>query len=251
MSEGPSIVRVAALIGDNTRAEVLSALMSGCAYTATELADIAGVTRQTISFHLGKLLEAALVTVEKQGRHRYFMLAGPDVASLLESLMGLAFNRENHPLATGPRDPALRKARICYDHLAGEVGVGMYERMLQTYIFQQHPDGPVLTGHGRAWFLQLGIDTDALATSKRTFCRACLDWSERRHHLAGALGSALLTHIQAVGWAKREDVSRVITFSNAGEKALWAMLTPPGEQSANTKPMITSEAASPVAVIPD
>lgn len=127
----------------------------------------------------------------------------------------------------------------------------MYERMLQAHIFQQHSEGPVLTDQGRAWFLQLGIDTDALANSKRTFCRACLDWSERRHHLAGALGSALLTHIQTVGWAKREESSRIITFSDAGEKSLWAMLVLPGEQSTNAKPMATSEAALPMAVAPE
>lgn len=226
MSEGPNIVRVAALIGDNARAEVLSALMSGRAYTATELADTAGVTKQTISFHLGKLLEAALITVEKQGRHRYFMLAGPEVASLLESLMGLAFKNEDSSRFTGPRDPALRKARICYDHLAGELGVCVYEQMLQNGIFQQHSEGLELTQHGRAWLLRLGINTSALASSKRPLCRTCLDWSERRHHLAGALGSALLTRIQELGWAKQEKDSRVIAFSALGEKALWAMLTP-------------------------
>lgn len=226
MSEGPNIVRVAALIGDNARAEVLSALMCGRALTATELADIAGVTKQTISFHLGKLLDAELITVEKQGRHRYFMLAGPEVASLLESLMGLAFKSQSTPRFTGPRDPALRKARICYDHLAGELGVFVFEQMLRTNIFQQHSEGLTLTKHGREWFFQLGIDAAALVSSKRSFCRACLDWSERRHHLAGALGSALLTQIEARGWAKREKDSRVIVFSVAGEKALRALLEP-------------------------
>ncbi|MGO3057369.1 ArsR/SmtB family transcription factor [Halomonas sp. AOP43-A1-21] len=225
MSEGPNIVRIAALIGDNARAEVLSALMSGRAYTATELADTAGVTKQTISFHLGKLLGAELITVEKQGRHRYFMLAGPEVASLLEALMGLTFKSGGDSRFTGPRDPALRKARICYDHLAGELGVWVYERMLQTGIFQQHSGGLDLTKHGRVWFLQLGIDTDALASSKRSLCRTCLDWSERKHHLAGALGSALLTRIQELGWAKQEKDSRVIAFSTSGEKALRAIFS--------------------------
>ncbi|PKH60776.1 MULTISPECIES: ArsR/SmtB family transcription factor [unclassified Halomonas] len=231
MSEGPNIVRVAALIGDNARAEVLSALMSGRALTATELADTAGVTKQTISFHLGKLLDAGLITVEQQGRHRYFRLMGPEVASLLESLMGLAYRSEGNRLVTGPRDPALRKARICYDHLAGELGVSVYEHMLRTDILHQHPGGLQITEQGRVWFNQFGIDTDALASSKRSFCRECLDWSERRHHLAGALGSALLTRIQALGWAKREKNSRVIVFSAQGEKLLSAMLAP---QSAPT-----------------
>lgn len=239
MNEGPNIVRVAALIGDNARAEVLSALMAGRALTATELANTAGVTKQTISFHLGKLLDAGLITVDQQGRHRYFRLAGPEIANLLESLMGLAFRSVGSRLFTGPREPALRKARVCYDHLAGELGVLVYEQMLRTNILQQHPGGLQLTEHGRVWFNQFGIDTDALASSKRSFCRACLDWSERRHHLAGALGSALLNRIQELGWAKREKDSRVIVFSVRGEKLLWAMLaaqsTPvPAQKSAVT-----------------
>lgn len=227
MSEGPNIVRVAALIGDNARAEVLSALMSGRALTATELANTAGVTKQTISFHLGKLLDVGLITVDQQGRHRYFRLAGPEVADLLESLMGLAFRSEGSRLFTGPRDPALRKARICYDHLAGELGVLVYELLLRTNILRQHSGGLQLTEQGRGWFNQFGIDTDMLAASKRSFCKACLDWSERRHHLAGALGSALLNRILELGWAKREKDSRIIVFSAQGEMLLWAMLTLP------------------------
>ena len=122
MKDGPSIVRVAALIGDHARAEVLTALLADRALTATELAGIAGVTKQTISAHLGKLLEAGLIAVEHQGRHRYFRLADPDVAALLESLMGVAFRTGAVRLRSSPREPALRKARVCYDHLAGELG---------------------------------------------------------------------------------------------------------------------------------
>ncbi|WP_172152650.1 ArsR/SmtB family transcription factor [Pseudomonas tumuqii] len=240
MSEGPNIVRVAALIGDNARAEVLSALMSGGALTATELADMAGVTKQTISFHLGKLLEAGLLKVDQQGRHRYFRLAGQDVAHVLESLMGMAGRSEGVRPRTGPRDPALRKARICYDHLAGELGVLAYEEMLRQGVFETRQEGPWLTEHGRLWFRRLGIDTDAVTCSRRSFCRACLDWSERRHHLAGALGAALLARIQELGWAKRARDSRAIVFSDRGEASLLATLssrsTPsePSQQSAAT-----------------
>jgi DNA-binding transcriptional ArsR family regulator len=243
MSEGPNIVRIAALIGDNARAEVLSALMSGSALTATELADMAGVTKQTISFHLGKLLEAGLLKVEQQGRHRYFQLAGPDVAQLLESLMGMAVQSEAVRPRTGPRDPALRKARICYDHLAGELGVLAYEQMLRQGVFELRQEGPWLTQHGRLWFRRLGIDTGALAGTKRSFCRACLDWSERRHHLAGALGAALLTRIQELGWAKRAKDSRVIVFSAQGEASLLAMLESQGAASEPTQPAIATNAA--------
>lgn len=235
MSESPNIVRVAALIADNARAEVLCALMSGRALTATELANMAGVTKQTMSFHLGKLLDEALVTVDQQGRHRYFRLAGPQVAELLETLMGLAFRGDGAHLVTGPRDPALRKARVCYDHLAGELGVWVYEQMLQTGIFQLYSGGLQLTEHGQDWFQQLGIDTEEVASSRRSFCRGCLDWSVRKDHLAGALGAALLKRIEALGWAKRAKNSRAIVFSANGEKALRVMFATPSALSADTQ----------------
>jgi DNA-binding transcriptional ArsR family regulator len=243
MNESPNIVRVAALIGDNARAEVLCALMSGAALTATELADIAGVTKQTISFHLGKLLEAGLLEVEQQGRHRYFRLAGQDVAQLLESLMGMAMPNKGVRPQTGPRDPALRKARVCYDHLAGELGVLAYERMLQQGVFAMRQEGPWLTEHGRFWFRRLGIDTDAVACAKRTFCRACLDWSERRHHLAGALGAELLMRIQELGWAQRAKNSRVMVFSPRGETSFLAMLDSRSTDSELSQPAVAAQSA--------
>src|SRR5262245_55365205 len=123
MKDGPSLVRIAALIGDTARAGMLTALMGGQALTATELAQVTNLTKQTASGHLAKLVEAELLAVEAQGRHRYFRLASPEVAELLESLAGLASRVGALPLQPGPRDPALRKARVCYDHLAGELGV--------------------------------------------------------------------------------------------------------------------------------
>ena len=131
MKDGPHIARIAALIGDSARAEVLTALMADRALTATELADIAGVTKQTISAHLAKLLDAGLLAVENQGRHRYFRLADRDVAQLLESLMNVAFRAGAVRLRASPREPALRRARMCYDHLAGEVGVQFYEALVR------------------------------------------------------------------------------------------------------------------------
>lgn len=224
MARGPNIARVGALIGDNARAEVLSALMTGCSYTATELADTAGVTRQTISSHLGKLLDAGLIEVDQQGRQRYFRLAGGEVAELLESLMGLAARSAPSRPLFGPRDPALRKARVCYDHLAGELGVSMYEEMLRHGRLERIDGAPRLTDQGGAWLARIGIDVRHAAGRKRAFCRACLDWSERRHHLAGWLGAALLQHILDMGWAQREKESRTILFSTEGEKSLHAML---------------------------
>ncbi|MFB4202635.1 hypothetical protein KBTX_01665 [wastewater metagenome] len=225
MSEGPNIVRVAALIGDNARAEILTALMSDRAMTATELAHLSGVTRQTASFHLGKLLEEGLVVVDRQGRHRYFRIAGSDVAELIESIMGVAFRSGGKRPVTGPRDPGLRRARICYDHLAGEVSVELYEAMLRHDVLRNDNGGIWLTDRGRRWFGCLGVDTDALDSRKRIFCRPCLDWSERRHHLAGALGAALLGRLQALGWAARTPDSRTVTLTQEDEESLWAMFT--------------------------
>lgn len=219
MKDGPHIARIAALIGDNARAEVLPVLMADRALTATELAQIAGVTKQTISGHLAKLLDGGLLAVESQGRHRYFRIADPDVAHLLEALMGVAFRAGAVRLRASPREPLLRKARICYDHLAGELGVQAFETMQKKQLFTTDGSTLTLTAAGQHWFADFGIDAGALAHQHRTFCRTCLDWSERRHHLAGSLGFALLQRVTALGWASRAADSRVIAFTAAGEKA--------------------------------
>lgn len=223
MTDGPNITTIAALIGDHARAQALTLLMAGKALTATELADAAGVTRQTISSHLAQLVDAGLLAVEPQGRHRYFRIADAEVAQMLEALMGVA--SVTAPRArTGPREPALRKARVCYDHLAGELGVLVYDRMAQRGAFAAGPDGIVLTAQGAGLVAALGVEARAGAGSRRPFCRTCLDWSERRHHLAGTLGAALLERFEALGWARRVPESRVLAFSAAGEASLRAWL---------------------------
>ena len=220
MKDGPNIIGIAALIGDHARAEVLTALMSGMAMTATELAHVANVTKQTMSGHLAKLVDAGLLAVEPQGRHRYFRLADDDVARLLESLMNVAYRAGAVRVRSSPREPALRRARVCYNHLAGELGVLVYEALASRGAFGLDEDGVTLTDAGRAALLELGVDTAPLAALKRSFCRTCLDWSERRHHLAGAVGDAMLAQFQTLGWAKRSHGSRVVDFSVAGETAL-------------------------------
>jgi DNA-binding transcriptional ArsR family regulator len=220
MKDGPNIVGIAALIGDHARAEMLTTLMVGQALTATELAAVAGVTKQTASAHLTKLLDAQLIAVESQGRHRYFRLADRDVAQLLESLMGVAYRSGAVRVRSSPREPALRKARVCYDHLAGELGVLVFDSLEQRRLLHKDEDGLKLTAQGGRFFRKLGVDVDVLANRPRALCRACLDWSVRRHHLAGALGAALLSRCFALGWARREKGSRVVSFSVAGEKAL-------------------------------
>jgi DNA-binding transcriptional ArsR family regulator len=223
MKDGPNIVRIAALIGDHARAEVLTALMADRALTATELADVAGVTKQTISAHLSKLVDAGLLAVESQGRHRYFRLADRDVAHLIESLMGVAFRTGALRARASPREPALRKARVCYDHLAGEMGVRIFENLLQRRALVKSAGRLEITTSGQSLFRELRIDTQALARGKRALCRACLDWSERRHHLAGALGAALLARFVDLGWAKRAKDSRVVSITATGERALSRM----------------------------
>jgi DNA-binding transcriptional ArsR family regulator len=223
MKDGPNIARIAALIGDNARADVLTALMADRALTATELASIAGVTKQTISAHLAKLCDAGLIDVDHQGRHRYFRLANRDVAQLLESLMGVAFRTGAVRLRSSPREPALRRARICYDHLAGERGVAAFENLLARRVFSRDDAGLRLTGAGAAWFKSFGIDPAAAASERRALCRACLDWGERRHHLGGALGTAMLDRLFELGWARRVAGSRVIAFAPKGEQAFSAL----------------------------
>lgn len=221
MNSGPDIVRIAALIGDHARAQALTALLGGRALTATELANVAGVTKQTISMHLGKLRAARLIEVENQGRHRYFRLANADVAHLLENLMGVALRLTDSPDRYGPKDPALRKARRCYDHLAGELGVMVYEQLVQRHALTLSGGELALSERGSLLFREkLGIDVEGLQQRRRVLCRACLDWSERRHHLAGALGAALLDRIVALRWARSSRDSRVVSFSVSGERAL-------------------------------
>ena len=218
MKDGPNIARVAGLIGDPARAEILTALLADRALTATELASVAGVTKQTVSAHLAKLVGARLLSVEAQGRHRYFRLAGSDVARLLESLMGVAFRTGAVRLVTGPREPALRKARVCYDHLAGEMGVLAYDGLVARGWLADLAGSLSLTRAGADGLVAFGIDPARAAGQRRTFCRPCLDWGERRHHLGGALGTALLERLYALRWARRAADSRVVVFTPRGEQ---------------------------------
>ena len=227
MKEGPDISRVAALIGDPARANMLVALMNGKALTASELAAEAGVTAQTASGHLGKLQDGDLVQVRKQGRHKYFALASGDVAAALEGLMGLAAGQLR--TRTGPKDAALRHARVCYNHLAGQRGVQAYASLLARGFLREDADDISLTPDGRAFAQGFGIDLDALSGNRAPLCRSCLDWSERRTHLAGSLGRAMLARMEADGWLRRDPGSRAILFSRDGLTAFEAAFPVPAE----------------------
>jgi DNA-binding transcriptional ArsR family regulator len=226
MKAGPDIAMIAALVGDPARANMLTALMTGRALTATELAHQAGITPQTASSHLSKLEAGGLIAQEKQGRHRYYRLADPDVAGVLEGLSGLAARAGHMRVRTGPKDPALRRARICYDHLAGDLGVQMLDSMKRQKLVRQLQHDIKLTPEGARFMAKtLQIDAETLAHPRRPLCKACLDWSERRHHLAGTLGAAMMTRFTELKWAARDSTpgSRVVHFSRTGEKRFAAL----------------------------
>jgi len=219
MKEGPDISRIAALIGDLARANILTALMSGKALTATELASEAGVTVQTASSHLAKLEAAEMIACRKSGRHKYFTLGGDDVGHALEALMGLAVGAGHLRTRTGPKDDALREARVCYNHLAGAKGIVLYQGLLGQSVVVEDGDDVVLTDQGATWLRDFGLDVDGLMRSKTPLCRTCLDWSARQTHLAGSVGRALLVRMQDLGWAERVEGTRVVQFTARGEAA--------------------------------
>jgi len=222
------IAQTAAAVGEPARAAMLAALMDGRALNATELAEIAGVTRQTASFHLNHLLSLRLVKVEKQGRHRYHRLANGDVARMLEGLMQLAAGRAGSDaarvLSVGPRDEAMRAARTCYDHLAGRLGVAITDALVANGAVELDDDAGLLTDAGVTLLDRIGIALPGGAAGgrkpTRPLCRPCLDWSERRPHLAGQLGAAICAHCFERGWVRRVRGSRAVEITPKGRSAI-------------------------------
>lgn len=218
MASQGAFAEIASLAGDPARAGMLHALMDGRALTAGELAEAAHITPQTASGHLMKLAAGGLIAVEKQGRHRYHRLASPAVARMLESIMQVAADARPRAIVTGPRDKGLRAARTCYDHLAGHLGVALADSMIAHNQIELTADAGIVTANGAALFDRLGIalETRGPAKSKRMLCRPCLDWSERRPHIGGALGAALCTHCLDAGWIRRVDGSRAVSVTTKG-----------------------------------
>jgi len=211
----PDLASTAALLGDPTRAAMLCVLMDGRAHTATELALESGVTPPTASSHLARLTAGGLLSLTRQGRHRYFRIPTPEVAAAIEAVMGIAPRASAR--VRGPADEAMRRARVCYDHLAGEAGVRLLERLRAMELVAGAGEGMALTPAGEGWCGRMGIDLAALRARRRRLCRCCLDWSERKEHLAGAVGAALLDRLVAMGYARRRQGSRVLTLSARGE----------------------------------
>jgi DNA-binding transcriptional ArsR family regulator len=218
MYDVPDTSGIGALLGDRARARMLAALMDGRALTATELALEADIVPSTASSHLGKLHAAGLLAVERQGRHRYFRLAGVEVAEVLEGLMGLAV-KSGRQVRTGPRDITLRAARVCYDHLAGDVAVRMLASLRARNLIVGGAESPALSEAGRRFFSTLTIDITAGLHTRRPLCRLCLDWSERRPHLGGLLGAHVLRHVFKQRWARQETRGRAVLFSKEGRQA--------------------------------
>jgi DNA-binding transcriptional ArsR family regulator len=215
-----SMAEVAALVGEPARAAMLQALLDGRALTAGELAGVAGVTPQTASGHLGQLSRAGLVAVTQQGRHRYHRLATAQVARLLENLMLVAAGNAVARKLVGPRDPQLRFARTCYDHIAGCLGVAIADAMAANGWIDLQEDAGVITPDGTRFLGSLGIALQAGdGRGGRPLCKPCLDWSERRPHLAGRLGHAICTHCLDRGWVRKRPGSRALDITGPGERA--------------------------------
>jgi DNA-binding transcriptional ArsR family regulator len=217
MSTANRIAEVAAAVGDPARAAMLAALMDGRALTAAELAECATITPQTASGHLARLSSVGLIIAQKQGRHHYHRLASPEVAAMIESVMQIAggVTLTRPPRRLGPKDAALRAARTCYDHLAGDLGVRIADALRTSGAVEIAEDAAALTDRGRSRMQALGI-LAADARSSRPICRPCLDWSERRPHLAGALGAAICAHALDQGWVRRRSGTRALDITPAG-----------------------------------
>jgi len=220
MSNAPQIAEVAALVGDPARANILCALLGGRALTATELAYAAGVTPQTTSGHLAKLAGARLLVPMKQGRHRYYRLAGPHVGQMLEGIMNVAIAGPPRFQPKSPADDKLRHARTCYDHIAGVLGVGLAESLSQREHVILGDEAGEVTPAGAEFFAQLGVDLTAARAKRRLFCRPCLDWTERRPHIGGAVGAALANRCFELKWIERVRDGRALSITPAGRRGL-------------------------------
>ena len=217
-----ALAETAAIVGDPARASMLMALIDGRALTAGELARAAGVTPQTASGHLARMSAAGFLATQRQGRHHYHRLASEAVAHMLESIMEVSATNDSVPrraVVTGPRDKAMRAARTCFNHLAGQLGVRLADSLVAHDYIELSPEGGATTEAGLAFLEDFGIDLTSLPRSGgRAFCRPCLDWSERRLHLGGALGSALAERCFALGWIRRSEASRAVIVTRDGER---------------------------------
>lgn len=221
MSSVPNIGEVASLIGEPSRVAMLLSLLGGKSLPASELARAARITPQTASSHLAKLVEGGLLVNESYGRHRYYRLANAEVAHALEALLAIATPKPIRSLRESDQVRAMRFARTCYDHLAGEVGVALTDQLLSLQMIEEADQEFVLTEAGRHKLKSLGVDVEFSPKSRRRFARPCLDWSERRHHLAGVLGASLTNRLFDLGWIERLPEGRAVRLTPAGITGLY------------------------------
>ena len=216
----PALAEVAALVGNPARANILMALMGGRALTASELAYVAGVSPQTASEHLARLTQANLLSLTKQGRHSYFRLGSPKIARMIEGIMVVAADGPQRYRPRWNGGDELRTARTCYDHVAGRLGVALTDALTRGKHIVLTEDGGMVTPAGEKFLSGFGVLVEEVRQGRRTFCRPCLDWSERRPHLAGALGAALAERCFELGWIARIRDSRALKISPKGERGL-------------------------------
>ena len=226
-SHFPGLARVAALLADPGRAAMLWALMDGSARPAGELTMIAGLSPSAASGHLARLTDGGLLALDVRGRHRYYRIATPEIATVIEALMNVANaaapqRRAPQPVRTVPLD--MRHARTCYDHMAGEVAVQVFERLVEGGLLMRDGDALDATPEGTARLADWGVDVAALRTRRRRFACTCLDWSERRPHLGGALGAALLGSWTDIGWIERTSRPRVLRITPKGQREFDALV---------------------------
>jgi len=220
MDFGIHLAEVAALVGDPARANIMCALLDGRALTAKELAYAASVTPQTTSGHLAKLTEGRLLTVVKQGRHRYYRLSSPLIHQMLEGIMAVAAHGPPRFRPSSKLDEPMRNARMCYDHIAGRLGVGLADALQKRRLVLFGDEAGEITPAGVKFFRDFGVDLAEAERRKRLFCRACLDWSERRTHMGGAVGAALAARCADLGWTQRMRNSRALTITKDGQRGL-------------------------------
>jgi DNA-binding transcriptional ArsR family regulator len=213
----PRMAEIASLAGDPARANMLSRLMDGRALTASELAYVSRVSAQTASGHLSKLTAGGLLAVEKQGRHRYYRLATPAVARMIEQIMVVAGEPAPRAIRRTPAQHALVDARTCYDHIAGRLGVGLADTLVRRRHVMLGEEGGEVTKAGERFLVSLDIDPGAVP-GHRPYCRACLDWTERRPHIAGKLGTAMAKQFLSRKWLERQRDSRALTITPAGRR---------------------------------
>ncbi|MEK8216945.1 MULTISPECIES: ArsR/SmtB family transcription factor [unclassified Paenibacillus] len=218
MKANSNVAVIASLVSETSRAAILTVLLDGRFHAASELAYMAGIQPQTASFHLAKMVNANVVAVEKQGRHRYYGIRNQEVAQVMESLLSLAPPVPIKSLRQASEDKALRYARTCYDHLAGSIGVQLTNALLRAGILREDKEGFAVTEEGEDFFASFQIDVEQVKKKRRSFSHKCLDWSERRHHLAGALGSALLEKLLEVNWVQRLPNTRAIKITSEGKR---------------------------------